>query len=47
MQSIGKLAIASERAGFTIEEMIELLHTGLTLDALIDIITVRLESMGF
>jgi len=45
-QSIGKLAIAGERAGFTIAEMISLLSAGLTVEVLIDLISARLEAMG-
>lgn len=48
-QSIGKLAMAGERAGFTIEEMIRLLNAGLTVEDLVDMITagqVRLCAEG-
>jgi len=45
MHSIGQLAIAGEQAGFTIEDMIALLNSGLSLETLIDLITVRLESL--
>jgi len=45
VRSIGKLIIAGEQAGFTIEEMIELLNGGLTMAALLDLIGTRLQAM--
>jgi hypothetical protein len=33
-----KLAVAGERAGFTVEQMIRLLNAGLTVECLLDII---------
>jgi hypothetical protein len=40
---ISKLAIAGERAGFSVEQMIGLLDDGLTVETLIDLISWRLE----
>jgi hypothetical protein len=42
--AIGKLAVAGEQAGFSVEQMIQLLNFGLTVEALIDLIAWRLES---
>jgi len=41
--AIGKLAMAGEQAGFTIEQMIDLLNSGLTVDTLLELIAWRLE----
>ena len=38
----GKLAIAGEQAGFSLEQMIELLDGGLTVETLLDLICWRL-----
>lgn len=40
--AIAKLAIAGEQAGFSLEQMIELLNAGLTVAALLDLIQWRL-----
>jgi hypothetical protein len=40
--AISKLAIAGEQAGFTIEQMIELLNSGLTVATLLELIEWRL-----
>jgi hypothetical protein len=40
---ICKLAIAGERAGFTVEQMIGLLNAALTVECLLDIIEERLS----
>lgn len=42
-ESIAKLAILGERAGFTIEQMIGLLSAGLSVATLLELITWRLE----
>ncbi len=42
-EAVGKLAIASEQAGFTLEQMIELLNEGLSVETLLDLISWRLE----
>lgn len=41
--AISKLAVAGERAGFTLEQMIQLLDAGLTVESLIELITWRFE----
>jgi hypothetical protein len=41
--AIGKLAIAGEQAGFSLEQMIELLDQGLTVETLLDLNSWRLE----
>ena len=45
-QSIGKLAIAGEQAGFSVEQMIQLLSAGLSVATLLDLIAWRLEVSG-
>jgi hypothetical protein len=44
MIAIGKLAIAGEQAGFTIEQMIDLLNSGLAVETLLELIAWRLEA---
>jgi hypothetical protein len=46
MQTIARLTIAGECAGFTVEQMIELLAAGLSVAAPIDLIATRLDSLG-
>jgi len=46
IRSVGKLAMASERAGFTVEQMIRLLNAGFTVECLIDLIVEGLNEMG-
>jgi len=41
--SLFKLAAAGEQAGFTIEQMIELLNSGLTVRTLLDLIEWKLS----
>lgn len=41
--AIRKLALAGEKAGFSVEEMIELLNTGVSIDTLLNLICLRLE----
>jgi hypothetical protein len=41
--AIEKLAIAGEQAGFSIEQMIDLLNAGLSVESLIELIAWRLE----
>ena len=43
--AIGKLAVAGEQAGLSIEEMIRLLNDGLTVETLLELITWRLAEM--
>lgn len=45
LTAVGKLAIAGEQAGFKIEQMIELLNGGLSVEALLDLISWRLQTM--
>lgn len=44
--AIAKLAIAGEQAGFTVEQMIELLNQGLTVLTLLELIQWRLSIHG-
>ena len=44
--AITKLAIAGEQAGFTLEQMIDLLNEGLTVCTLLDLIQWRLSDHG-
>lgn len=44
--AIEKLAIAGEQAGFTVDQMIQLVSLGFTADALLEVIAWRLEHMG-
>ena len=41
--AISKLAAAGEQAGFTLEQMIELLDAGLTVESLVELISLRLN----
>ena len=41
--AIGKLAVAGEQAGFTIEQMIDLLNSGLAVGTLLELIAWRLD----
>lgn len=41
--AIAKLAIAGEQAGFTVEEMIDMLNSGLAIESLLHLIAWRLE----
>jgi hypothetical protein len=43
VRAISKLAAAGERAGFTLEEMIQLLDSGVSVQMLLELITWRLE----
>lgn len=43
MSAIEKLAIAGEQAGFTLEQMIDLLNAGLSVESLLELIAWRLE----
>ena len=44
LRAVGKLAIAGEQAGFSVEKMIELLNEGLSVETLLDLISWRLEA---
>jgi len=43
VRAIGKLAMAGEQAGFTIEQMIDLLDAGLAVETLLELIAWRLD----
>jgi hypothetical protein len=42
VSAIDKLAIAGERVGLTVEQLIRLVNAGLTVDALLEIVGTRL-----
>jgi hypothetical protein len=44
-RAICKLVIAGEQAGFNVEQMIEFLNAGLSVEGLLDLITLRLETL--
>ena len=44
IRAVKKLALAGEQAGLSIEEMIELLDTGVSVDVLLKLICRRLDS---
>ncbi len=46
LSAIGKLAIAGEQAGFTVEQMIGLLNAGIDIETLVHMITERLSLQG-
>jgi len=43
VSAIRKLAIAGQQAGFSLEQMIDLLNAGLSVETLLDLIALRLE----
>ena len=45
LRAVRKLAIAGEQAGFSLEQMIELLDAGLNVETLLELITWRLEEV--
>lgn len=42
--TVAKLAIAAERAGFSLEQMIEFLNAGITVETLLHLIALRLTT---
>jgi len=44
VNAINKLAMAGQQAGFTIDQMIELLNCGLSVEGLLELIMWRLDS---
>ena len=44
IKAIGKLAIAGEEAGFSIDEMIEMLNSGVTVESLLQLISFGLTA---
>ena len=45
--AIRKLALAGEQAGFSVEEMIELLKTGVSVETLLDLVCRTDRHIGF
>jgi len=43
--AIGKLAVAGEQAGLSVEQMIQLLNDGFSVETLLDLIVWRLTEM--
>lgn len=43
VSGIGKLATVGQQAGFSVEQMIQLLDAGLTVEGLVELIAWRLE----
>jgi len=46
LRTVGKLARAGEQAGFSVEEMIEMLNSGLSVADLLNLITHRLFQLS-
>jgi hypothetical protein len=44
LRAVAKLAIAGEQAGFSLEQMIDLLNAGLSVETLLDLIAWRFEA---
>jgi hypothetical protein len=44
--AVGKLARAGQQAGFSIEEMIEMLNSGISVEKLLNLITYRLSQVS-
>lgn len=44
-RAVCKLAIAGEQAGFSVEQMIDFLNSGLSVEGLLDLIALRLEKL--
>jgi hypothetical protein len=44
LSGMQKLVLAGQQAGFTIDQMIDLLNAGLTVETLLDLIELRLSS---
>jgi hypothetical protein len=45
-RTVYKLAIAGEQAGFSLEDMIQLLNAGITVETLLHLIELRLGADG-
>lgn len=46
LRAVGKLARAGEQAGFNIEEMIEMLDSGMSVESLLNLISGRLSQLS-
>ena len=46
VSAIGKLAMAGEKAGFTVEQMIRILNNGFSVEELVELIESRLQKQG-
>ena len=46
VQSVCKLAIAGEKAGFSVEGMIQMLNAGITVETLLNLIEWRLRDVA-
>jgi len=44
IRAIGKLALAAEQAGLSINQMIEMLNSGMNVETLLELITCRLQT---
>ena len=44
-RAVCKLAIAGEQAGYSVEQMIDFLNSGLSVEGLLDLIALRLEKL--
>ena len=44
LTALSKLVVAGEQAGFTIEELIQLLNKGTSVETILELITLRLEA---
>jgi len=45
LSAVSKLALAGESAGFSVEEMIQLLNAGVSIEALLQMIAARLDAV--
>ena len=43
LRAVGRLVVAGEQAGFTVQQMIDFLDEGMSVDGLLDLIARRLE----
>ena len=45
-KAVGDLAMAGEQAGFSVEQMIQLLNAGISVERLLELIGQRLEALS-